>query len=188
MKIDNEQIKEKVLRNAKNMMLEYGLKGMNMKMLAQECSLAKPTLYNSIESKQVLVEKIAFDFFKETYGNFFDLILTKTSYEEFMDGTIEQLSSLTMGKLRLIQKQMILEYPSIESRVKAFINQYKIDIVNKFKELQKNNEITDSIKPETIFEFFLMTTRQMIVGEYNDNDVKDNLNDIYHIFFIGLKK
>lgn len=188
MKIDNEQIRDKVLKKAKEMMLSYGLKGMNMKALAEECSLAKPTLYKIIESKQALVEKIAFDFFKETYGSFFDLILTKTRYDEFMDGTIDQLSTLTMGKLRLIQKQMILEYPTIESRVRAFINQYKLDIVKKFVELQLNNEITESIKPEVIFEFFLMTTRHMIVSKYNDNEVKDNLNDVYHIFFRGLKK
>jgi hypothetical protein len=83
---------------------------------------------------------------------------------------------------------MILEYPTIESRVRAFIDQYKNKIIKKFEELQKKNEITDSIRPEIIFEFFLMTTRQMIVGDYNDNQVKENLSDVYNIFFRGLKK
>ncbi|PID28597.1 MAG: hypothetical protein CSB55_04500 [Candidatus Cloacimonadota bacterium] len=187
MKCDNAYIREKVLKTAKNIMLGSGLKGVNMDILAKESGIAKATLYKIIESKQALIEKITLDFFAASFGHLFESILNKKSYQNFNESDIDEITSLAVGKMRVIQKQVFLEYPRIEEKFKILIEDYRDKVENQFRILQANGEITESISPENIFKFVKMIFMQMVMSSYSDLEVKSQLSEMYYIFFKGLK-
>jgi len=187
MKVDNLQTQERVLETAKNMMLEYGLKGVNMDKLARQCGVAKATLYKIIGSKQELITKIAVDFFADTFGHLFESILSKNSYQNFTKTDIESLASLAIGKMRVIQKQVFLEYPMIEKQFSENMEGYKNQFIAKFVLLQARGEIIKDITPESIYRFFRTIFMQMVTSSYSDPEVKSQLIEMYYVFFRGLK-
>ncbi len=187
MKAHNELIQEKVLKNAKEMILEFGLKGVNMNRLARKSGVAKATLYKIIGSKEDLVSKVTIDFFSETFGYLFDSILSKETYQNFSGKDIEELVSLAVGKMRVIQKQVFLEYPTIEQEVIKYMENYRLLIEKKFAGLQEKGEITKEISPANVYRFFRMLYMQMVISSYSDEEVKNQLIEMYCIFFRGLK-
>lgn len=187
MKVDDLHTQERVLETSKQIMLEYGLKGVNMDKLAKESGVAKATLYKIIGSKQELISKIAIDFFAETFGHLFESILNKNSYQNFSKIDIEHLASLAIGKMRVIQKQVFLEYPTIEKQFSNYMEGYKNQFIEKFHLLQEKNEIIQDVTPENIYRFFRIIFMQMVTSSYSDSEVKIQLIEMYYVFFRGLK-
>jgi len=187
MKVDNRHTQERVLETAKQLMLEFGLKGVNMDKLAKQSGVAKATLYKIIGSKEDLITKITVDFFADTFGHIFESILSKKSYQNFSKTDIENFASLAVGKMRVIQKQVFLEYPLIEKQVGIYMEGYKVKIVAKFKKLQDSGDITQDIAPANIYSFFRTIFMQMVMSSYSDFEVKNQLIEMYHVFFRGLK-
>ena len=81
-------------------------------------------------------------------------ILSKKSYQNFTKTDIEDFASLAVGKMRVIQKQVFLEYPLIEKKFSEYMEGYKIKIVDKFRKLQDNGDIIPDISPDNIYNFF----------------------------------
>lgn len=187
MKVDNRHTQERVLETAKQLMLEYGLKGVNMDKLAKQSGVAKATLYKIIGSKEDLIAKITVDFFTDTFGHIFESILNKKSYQNFTKTDIENFASLAVGKMRVIQKQVFLEYPLIEKKFSNYMEGYKVKIVDKFRKLQENGDIIPDISPDNIYSFFRIIFMQMVMSSYSDLEVKNQLIEMYHVFFRGLK-
>ncbi|MDP8232351.1 MAG: TetR/AcrR family transcriptional regulator [Candidatus Zophobacter franzmannii] len=187
MKVDNTHTQEKVLKTAKTMMLEYGLKGVNMDKLAKESGVAKATLYKIIGSKEDLITKIAVDFFAETFGHIFETILNIENYDNYSKADIEEIASLAVGKMRVIHRQVFLEYPLIEQQVAIYMANYNKKIDDKFRTLQQSGQVTTEISPGNIFRFFKMLFMQMVISSQSDMEVKSQLVEMYYVFFRGLK-
>jgi AcrR family transcriptional regulator len=187
MKVDNEYTQDKVIENAKKMMLDFGLKGVNMGRLAKESGIAKATLYKIIGSKEELIAKVAVDFFKDTFGHLFETILKKESYLNFAKEDIEKIAALAVGKMRIIHKQVFLEYPLIEKQVTLYMDEYHILMEEKFLKLQERGEVTTEISPANIFRFFRMLFMQMAISSQSDVNIRSQLIEMYYVFFRGLK-
>ncbi len=187
MKVDDKHTKDRILKIAKAMMLEYGLKGVNMNKLAKESGVAKATLYKIIGSKEELITTITVDFFAETFGQLFESILCKNSFSSITNSDIEEIASLAIGKMRVIHRQVFLEYPLIEKQVSENMDNYAIRIEEKFRNLQDAGEVTKAIIPKNVFRFYRMLFMQLVISPNTDSEVKQQMNEMYLIFLRGLK-
>ena len=106
MKVENDEIRELVFEKAKTMILSNGLKSLNMDELARECNLAKATLYKIIESKALLVGKIALHFYENTFAKFYNFYLGSPSPGSLLEGSMHSLEEISVGKLRILVREI----------------------------------------------------------------------------------
>ncbi|PCH66850.1 MAG: hypothetical protein COC06_12185 [Bacteroidales bacterium] len=144
-KSDKVEIHERVTKVAMDMMLKFGLKGLNMVELARECGLAKATLYKIIGTKEDLVREIAFEIFNVNIIKILEPYKTiddpAKATQEFLDN---YLSYAIAGQKILIQ-QIYKEYPLIEKDVHEKYESEMSIVSQRYLEWQKKGLIRKDI-------------------------------------------
>jgi len=168
------------------MILKFGLKGLNMIELANECGLAKGTLYKIIGSKEELIYKIASNIYDtnttallEPFTIFEEpLEATKGFLERYLDYGVESQRSLTL--------QIYKEYPIIEKKLEQDFKE-KSDKVNsiflKWQEkglLREDIDVVDCVEAMTALNDFY------IKSDYSTDEIIKRLRSGFRCILIGM--
>nr|WP_320118546.1 TetR/AcrR family transcriptional regulator [uncultured Marinifilum sp.] len=185
-KSDKAEIHEKVTKVAMDMMMKYGLRGLNMVELARECGLAKATLYKIIGTKEDLVKEIAFEIFDvniikilEPYKTINDPVLAT---QEFLDNYFDY----AIASQKILIQQIYKEYPLIEKDVE---NKYKDEIVivyRKYEEWQKAGLIRQDINVEYCLDALQDLNEVYVTGVYSEKEAIDRLRSSYRCLLLGM--
>ena len=185
-KSDKAEIHEMVIKVAQNLMLKYGLRGLNMLELAKECGLAKATLYKIIGTKEELVKGIAFEIFKvniikvlEPYRNFGEPIeATKLFLDNYFNYAI------TAQKI-LIQ-QIYKEYPLIERDVEEKYEEEMKIVSKRYFEWQEKGLIRKDINVDYCMDALQALNEIYITGPYSEKETIDRLRTSFRCLFRGM--
>lgn len=188
MKVENSDIIELVFNRAKEEILTNGLKNLNMDELAKECNLAKATLYKIIGSKAELVGKIAIYFYENTFAKLYNLYLESPSLEELVTKGLSSIEEMSVGKLRILIKEIYVEYPYIKEEIEEFINILEDKVYSLFKRFQDEGSITQDINLKLLIEIIRKTIHTSIYSDDTDDIIKEKINIFNKLIIRGLQK
>ena len=185
-KSDKAEIHELVTKVAKDMIIRYGLRGLNMVELASECGLAKATLYKIIGTKEDLVREIAYEIFNlnivkmlEPYRSIEDPI---EATQKFMDN---YFGYAIKGQKVLVQ-QIYKEYPLIEQDVEKKFKE-EMNIVNqRFIEWQQEGYIRKDINVVYCIEALQDLTSVYVTSSFAEEETIDRLRASFKCMVIGM--
>jgi AcrR family transcriptional regulator len=185
-KSDKLEIREKVIDVAKDMMLKFGLRGLNMVELARECGLAKATLYKIIGTKEDLVREIASDIYNlnivKMLEPFRSIVDPAEATQKFMDN---YFGYAIKGQKILIQ-QIYKEYPLIEKDVEEKYES-EINIVNhRFLEWQKDGYIRKDINVVYCIEALQDLTNVYVTSSFAEEETIDRLRTSFKCMVTGM--
>lgn len=185
-KSDKIEIQERVTKVAMEMLLKFGLRGLNMVELARECGLAKATLYKIIGTKEDLVRQIAYEIFEvniikilEPYKTNDDpLVVTR----EFLDNYL----NYAVSSQKISNQQIYKEYPLIEKDVEErYENEIKI-VYNKYLEWQQKGLIRQDINVEYCIEAMQELNDVYVMGNYSEKEAIERLREGFTCMFRGM--
>lgn len=185
-KSDKFEIQERVTKVAMDMMLKFGLKGLNMVELAKECGLAKATLYKIIGTKEDLVREIAFEIFNvniikilEPYKTVNDPVLAT---QEFLDN---YLSYAIAGQKILIQ-QIYKEYPLIEKDVDEKYEDEISFVYKRYSEWQNSGLIRDDFNVQYCIDALQSLNDIYLIRNYSEEETMDRLRTAFRCMIRGM--
>ncbi|WP_171594685.1 TetR family transcriptional regulator [Marinifilum caeruleilacunae] len=169
-KIDKIEVQERVTKVAMEMIMKYGLRGLNMVELAKECSLAKATLYKIIGTKEDLIRQIAFRIFEVNFIKMlepFRLIddpvkATKDFLDNYFDYAIQAQ--------KILVQQIYKEYPLIEKEVDEKFKSETEFVTNRYREWQKNGEIRQDINVEYCIDALQHLNEFYVTEQYSEEE------------------
>jgi AcrR family transcriptional regulator len=185
-KTNKAEVKERVTKVAKEMMMKFGLRGMNMVELARESGLAKATLYKIIGTKEDLIREIAYEIFDtniikmlEPYRVDSDPV---TASREFLDN---YLNYAIIGQKVLVQ-QIYKEYPLIEQDVEAKYEK-EIGLVNqRYKEWQEAGLVRQDINIDYCIDALQDLNQIYVTGAYSEEEAIDRLRTSFKCMITGM--
>lgn len=185
-KTDKAEVKERVTKVAKEMMMKYGLRGLNMVELAQESGLAKATLYKIIGTKEDLIREIAYEIFDTNIIKMLEPYRVEsdptTASREFLDN---YLNYAIIGQKVLIQ-QIYKEYPLIEQDVEAKYDK-EIGIVNqRYKEWQDAGLVRQDINIDYCIDALQDLNQIYVTGPYSEEEAIDRLRTSFKCMITGM--
>lgn len=185
-KSDKVEVQERVTKVAMDMMLKFGLRGLNMVELARECGLAKATLYKIIGTKEDLVKEIAFEIFNvnitkilEPYRSVED---PAQATQEFLDN---YLNYAIAGQKVLIQ-QIYKEYPLIEKDVDDKFDDEMSIVYRKYIEWQEQGLIRQDINVRYCLDALQSLNDVYITGPYPEEEIIDRLRTAFRCLIMGM--
>jgi AcrR family transcriptional regulator len=169
-KIDKIEVQERVTKVAMEMILKYGLRGLNMVELAKECSLAKATLYKIIGTKEDLIRQIAFRIFEvniikmlEPYRIIDDPVkATKEFLDNYFDYAIQAQ--------KILVQQIYKEYPLIEKQVDEKFKTETEFVTNRYKDWQNKGLIRQDINVEYCIDALQHLNEFYVVEHYSEEE------------------
>ncbi len=185
-KSDKVEIQERVTKVAMDMMLKFGLKGLNMVELSHECGLAKATLYKIIGTKEDLVREIAFEIFNvniikmlEPYKTIDDPV---QATQEFLDN---YLSYAIAGQKILIQ-QIYKEYPLIEKDVDVKYEDEISLVYKRYSEWQEKGLIRQDTNVEYCIDALQSLNDIYLTRHYTEEETIDRLRTAFRCMIRGM--
>lgn len=185
-KSDRIEIHERVTKVAMDMMLKFGLKGLNMVELACESGLAKATLYKIIGTKEDLVREIAFEIFNvniikilEPYKSIDD---PAKATQEFLDN---YLNYAIAGQKVLIQ-QIYKEYPLIEKDVHEKYEREMSIVSQRYFEWQEKGLIRKDINIVYCVDALEALNEVYVAASYSEEETIDRLRTSFRCIFMGM--
>ncbi|MGQ1908361.1 TetR/AcrR family transcriptional regulator [Marinifilum sp. RC60d5] len=185
-KSDKAEVQEKVTKIAMDMMMKYGLRGLNMLELAKECGLAKATLYKIIGTKEDLVKEIAFEIFNvniikvlKPYKTVDDPVkATREFLDNYFDYAIE-------GQKILIH-QIYKEYPLIEKDIEEKYEEEIRIVYKKYEEWQKAGLIRQDINVAYCMDALQDLNEVYVTGPYSKSEAIDRLRTSFKCVIRGM--
>lgn len=185
-KSDKIEIQERVTKVAMEMILRFGLRGLNMVELAKECGLAKATLYKIIGSKEDLVQEIALEIFRINIVAVLDpmmkyddpVIATKQFLDKYFDYAIESQ--------KILVNQIYKEYPLIEMDAKKNHEEMVAKMQDRFKTWQELNLIRTDVDVVAILEALQALNEFYIRSDYTKDEVIKRLRVAFTAVFRGI--
>ncbi|WP_372750906.1 TetR/AcrR family transcriptional regulator [Labilibaculum sp.] len=185
-KVDKIEVQKKVTKVAMEMILQFGLRGLNMLELARASGLAKATLYKIIGTKEDLVREIAFQIFHKNIIKILEPFkLTDDPLQATQQFVDNYLSYGLVGQRILIQ-QIYKEYPLIE---KGIEEKYKYEISNlhkKYVDWQDRGLIRQDINVEYCIDALQNLNDIYLTYQYSDEETIDRLRTIIRCVFSGM--
>lgn len=185
-KSDKVEIHEMVIKVAQNMMVKYGLRGLNMLELAKECGLAKATLYKVIETKEDLVREIAFKIFDV---NIIRILEPFRVYNEPVEATrvfLDNYFNYAIKAQKILTQQIYKEYPLIKKSVEEKYED-EMNIVNqRYCEWQEKDLIRKDINVEYCIDLLEDINEIYITGSYSEEETIDRLRTSFRCIFNGM--
>lgn len=185
-KSDKIEIQERVTKVAMDMLLKFGLKGLNMLELASECGLAKATLYKIIGTKENLVKEIAFEIFNvniikilEPYKSIDDPAIAT---QDFLDN---YLNYAITGQKILIQ-QIYKEYPLIEKDVHEKYESEMSIVSQRYLEWQEKGLIDKDINIVYCVDALEALNEVYVAASYSEEETIDRLRTSFRCIFKGM--
>lgn len=185
-KSDKLEIQERVTKVAMEMILKFGLRGLNMVELAKECGLAKATLYKIIGSKEDLVTEIALEIFRINIVAVLDpmmkhddpVIATKQFLDKYFDYAIESQ--------KILINQIYKEYPLIEKDVESNYNEMIVNIQLRFKTWQDKKLIRTDIEVDYILEALEALNEFYVRSDYSNEEIIRRMRAAFISVFRGI--
>jgi AcrR family transcriptional regulator len=185
-KSDKVEIQERVTKVAMEMILKFGLRGLNMVELAKECGLAKATLYKIIGSKEDLVTEIALEIFRINIVAVLDpmmkhddpVIATKQFLDKYFDYAIESQ--------KILINQIYKEYPLIEKDVESNYNEMIVNIQHRFKTWQDKKLIRTDIEVDYILEALEALNEFYVRSDYSNEEIIRRMRAAFISVFRGI--
>lgn len=185
-KSDRAEIQEKVTKIAMDMMLKFGLRGLNMVELARECGLAKATLYKIIETKEDLVREIAFEIFNLNIVKILEPYRVSDNPVEATRLFLDNYFSYAITAQKVLIQQIYKEYPLIEKDVEEKY-QKEMQIVNqRYLEWQEKGLIRKDINVEYSIDALQALNEFYITGPFSEEEAIDRLRTSFRCMFLGM--
>ncbi len=185
MKAKDESYLEIIEDEAKKIIVNNGLKSLSMDSLAKASSLSKATLYKIIQSKENLIEKIAYDFLIETRIGVLNSLLDEKSSLCDEDFTFK-LAKLSIGNYRVLQKQIFKDYPFIRKKLLVHWDEALILLNDKVLSLQKAGIVKDNIEAKILIEGFKVIFDYYCLSDLNDNEIIHRIQSMYNMLLEGV--
>ena len=187
MKVENDEIRELVFEKAKTMIIVKGLKGLNMDELSKECNLAKATLYKIIESKALLVGKIALHFYENTFAKFYNFYLGSPSPGSLLEGSMHSLEEISVGKLRILVREIYVEYPFIKKDIEEYLTTLEEKFYDLVRKFQIDGKIAQDINLRLLIQIIRKTLQMSIDSNESDEIIKEKINIFNKLIVRGLR-
>lgn len=187
MKVGNEEVIELVFETATAMILANGLKSLNMDELAKECNLAKATLYKIIESKALLVGKIALHFYENTFAKLYNHYLESPSLGSLVKGSIDSLEEISVGKLRVLVREIYVTYPFIKDDIEEYLLTLEEKVYTLFRKFQVEGLIVQDVNLRLLIEIIRKTLQMSIDSNESDEVIKEKINIFNKLIVRGLQ-
>jgi AcrR family transcriptional regulator len=187
MKVENDEIIELVFNNAKTLILNKGLKNLNMDELAKGCNLAKATLYKIIGSKADLVGKVAIYFYENTFAKLYQFYIESPSLEKLVEESMQSIEELSVGKLRILVNEIYVEYPYIKVQIEEYLTGLEDKFYELFKKFQVEGRIVPDINLKLLIEIIRKTLQTSIYSEDPDDIIKEKINIFNKLIIRGLR-
>jgi AcrR family transcriptional regulator len=185
-KTDKIEIQERVTNVAMEMIMKFGLRGLNMVELANECGLAKATLYKIIGTKEDLIRQIAFRIFEV---NFIKMLEPFRVNEDPVKATQEFLDNYfnyAIQAQKILVQQIYKEYPLIEKEVDQEFK-VEIDFVNnRYKEWQKDGLIRQDINIDYCLDALQHLNEFYVVEHYSEEEAIARLRASFTCILRGM--
>jgi len=110
-------MEERVLKSAQNFVSSYGVKGWSMDDLASAAGITKRTLYKIISSKEQLIRDIVFENIRENREAFLRILQSGPDFSEYINLIIFKIPELLRDSYINRYKDILHEYPDIESEI-----------------------------------------------------------------------
>ena len=98
MKVKDALVEQRILDQARDLLLRRGLKGWNMDDLARASGLTKPTLYKIVSKKEKLIERVILDDIRSMLASMVEITEKERDY-------VEALSKILMEYPRFFENQ-----------------------------------------------------------------------------------
>ncbi|RXQ88153.1 TetR/AcrR family transcriptional regulator [Ancylomarina salipaludis] len=185
-KSDKAEIHEMVTKVAKDMMLKYGLRGLNMVELARECGLAKATLYKIIGTKEDLVKEIAFEIFNM---NIIKILEPYRIIDDPVEATrifLDNYLNYAITAQKILIQQIYKEYPLIEKDVEEKYENEK-QIVNQcYINWQKKGLIRQDINVEYCIEALQALNEVYVTASHSEEETIERLRASFRCMLLGM--
>ncbi|RUT78976.1 TetR/AcrR family transcriptional regulator [Ancylomarina longa] len=185
-KIDKVEIKERVNQVAMDMILKFGLRGLNMVELADGCGLAKATLYKIIGTKEDLVREISIEIF--------NVNIIKTLYpfkpeNDPIEASREFLNNYfnyAIQGQKILLLQIFKEYPLIEKSVNEYFDVEMQKVISCYKIWQERKLVREDVNVEYCIEVLHVLNDHYIISDYSDEEIIKRLQSAFRCTFIGM--
>ncbi|MCT4614965.1 MAG: TetR/AcrR family transcriptional regulator [Marinifilaceae bacterium] len=185
-KANNEDVKKRIKTITYDLILKHGLKGLNMIELAKQSGVAKATLYKIIGSKEDLIHNIACEIFARNIICIFEPVKTHddpvVATVNFMDNYL----NYGIASQRVLQQQIYLEYPAIESSIDEKYESEFNKIVSAYKNWQDKGLLNKDVDIEYAFEALTAINEFYVLSNYPENEVIERLRSAFKCFFNGM--
>ncbi len=188
MKINNEDIQNRVMDKTREMVINRGLKGWNMVDLAKETGLAKQTLYRIIGSKENIIEKVVLAQMEFTFGNFNRIFEKNLPYPETLALLYKKVPEFITTGTRVTLPEIYREYPSIEKKALAFEKKISTQLIAFLKRGIEENYFRADVDPKFLFDLM----RGGILEHYlraglTGEALKDAVKKAFSYLLIGVR-
>lgn len=185
-KSDKKEIIEKVHLVALDMIKLYGLRGLNMLVLAKECNLAKATLYKVIGSKELLVCSLADDIYHRNSSIILGAMMGKDNPEDAVTDFLIKYLDYASDYQSVLCRQIYREYPLIEKKFNAiFASEMKL-VINVFEKWQQEGLIKQEVNISYCFESLNALKDFYGLSSYTPDEVRDRIQMIFRCVFSGM--
>jgi len=185
-KSDKKEVIDKVHSVALDMISRYGLRGLNMLILAKECNLAKATLYKVIESKEALVCNLANEIYTRNSALILGAFRGKDSPEEAVTDFLEKYLNYASDYQSVLVKQIYREYPLIEKKFNAIFSSEIKSAVEIFEKWQKEGLLKEDVNVAYCFESLSALNNFYLVSSFTPEEVRARIQMIFKCVFSGM--
>ncbi|MRT92798.1 TetR/AcrR family transcriptional regulator [Ancylomarina sp. 16SWW S1-10-2] len=185
-KSDKAEIHEMVIKVAQNMMLKYGLRGLNMLELASECGLAKATLYKVIRTKEELVKEIALEILNV---NIIKVLEPYHTFDEPIEATkvfLDNYFNYAIKAQKILTQQIYKEYPLIEKNIEEKYEEQMKIVSQCYFEWQEKGLIRKDINVAYCMDALRALNEIYITGPYSEEETIDRLRTSFRCLFRGM--
>ncbi len=185
-KTDKIEIQERVTHVAMEMMMKFGLRGLNMVELAKECGLAKATLYKIIGTKEDLIRQIAFQILDVNMLRILEPYKTKDDPVEVVKEFLDNYLNYAISAQKILNQQIYKEYPLIEKEVDdRFECEVKI-VSDKLNEWQEKGLIRQDINVDYCIDALTALDEIYIMGNYSEQEAIERLRESFTCMLRGM--
>lgn len=142
----------KIYKAAQNLIFLYGIKGWSMDDFAKEAGLTKRTLYQYIDSKEELVEKILMDYIQNTQSNLVMQLREKPDFFTGLETILDIYPDMIMKLNSRVIEDIFKQYPSIEQHLIEKRESFSNDIKEYVISCQRQGFIKQEADAGTILE------------------------------------
>lgn len=185
-KSDKVEIQERVTKVAMEMLLKFGLRGVNMVELAKECGLAKATLYKIIGSKEDLIREIALEIFKVNIVAVLDPIMKHDDPVIATNQFLDNYFNYAIESQKILIDQIYKEYPLIEQDVEAKYDELIVSMHHRFVLWQNDKRIRADVNVEYFLESVQALNDFYIRSEYSKEEIIRRLRAAFISVFRGI--
>ncbi|BAX79217.1 TetR/AcrR family transcriptional regulator [Labilibaculum antarcticum] len=185
-KSDRVEIQERVTKVAMEMLLKFGLKGLNMVELARECGLAKATLYKIIGTKEDLIREIAFGIFNVNIIKILEPYKTIDDPAEATQEFLDNYLSYAIAGQKILIQQIYKEYPLIQKDVDDKFEDEMSSVYKKYMEWQEQGLIRQDINVEYCLDALQSLNDVYVTGHYSEKETIDRLRTAFRCLIRGM--